>query len=157
MLSTMPAAPRDSSRIDNAPSLTGGWLPDAPVRDLPFWHRGELVFPRCAHCGWYLHPPLPRCPQCHGGDLEMTAVAPTGRIHTFTVNHHPWERTVLTPYVIVVVELYAQAGLRLTANLVGATEAQLGIGRPVRARHVAVEDLLVPVFELDPAAAGVDP
>ena len=73
-----------------------------PFRVLPalddenrfFWTSGadgRLRFLRCQSCGYYLHPPLPRCPQCGSRDLAPEAVSGRGEVFSFTVNHQSWD------------------------------------------------------------------
>ena len=86
-----------------------------------FWTSGEdgrLRFLRCQSCGYYLHPPLPRCPECGGRELEPEAVSGRGEVHSFTVNHQPWDGGT-EPYAIALVAIPEQEGLRLTTNIVG--------------------------------------
>src|SRR5438270_9216091 len=54
-----------------------------------FWtggRDGELRIARCNDCGYYIHPPSPRCPQCLSDDVEPHAVSGQGCVYTFTVN-----------------------------------------------------------------------
>lgn len=37
---------------------------------------------------------------------------------TYTVNHHPYNPEIPTPYVIALIELSEQPGLRVAANIV---------------------------------------
>ena len=75
---------------------------DPPFRVLPalsdenrfFWTSGadgRLRFLRCGGCGYYLHPPSPRCPRCGGAELAPDPVSGRGTVHSFTVNHQPWD------------------------------------------------------------------
>ena len=54
-----------------------------------------------------------------------------GEVHTFTVNHQPWDGST-EPYVIVLVALPEQDGLRLTTNIVGCPPDDVHIGMPVQ-------------------------
>ena len=54
-----------------------------------FWtggRDGELRIVRCNDCGYYIHPPSPRCPQCLSDDVAPHAVSGRGSVYTFTVN-----------------------------------------------------------------------
>src|ERR1700689_2336122 len=73
----------------------------APVRPLPqptlasaeFWTAGSdgvLRVLRCADCGAYTHPPLPRCRSCRGDRVTMSPVSGRGVVAGFTVNHQQW-------------------------------------------------------------------
>lgn len=98
-----------------------------------FWTGGEdgrLRFLRCQSCGYYLHPPAPRCPQCGGRALAPEAVSGRGEVFSYTVNHQSWDGST-EPYVIVLVALPEQEGLRLTSNLVDCDPDDVRIGMPV--------------------------
>jgi uncharacterized protein len=130
---------------------------DAPFRVQPalddsnrfFWTSGEdgrLRFLRCQACGHWLHPPLPRCPECGSRDVAPEEVSGRGEVWSYTVNHQPWDGGT-EPYAIVLVALPEQDGLRLTSNLVNCTPDDVHIGMPVRVtfeRHGAV---WFPLFE----------
>ena len=137
--------------------------PRAPFRVLPaladdnrfFWTSGadgRLRFLRCATCGYYLHPPSPRCPRCGGTSLAPEPVSGRGTVHSFTVNHQPWDGDP-EPYALVLVELVEQVGLRLTSNLVGCAPDDARIGLPVRVRFerrdTGAEPVWFPLFEPD--------
>lgn len=116
-----------------------------------FWTsgaEGTLRFLRCQACGYYLHPPSPRCPNCGGTELVPEAVSGRGTIHSFTVNHQAWDGDD-TPYAIVLVEMPEQVGLRLTSNLVGCPLDEVRIGLPVRVVFEHRGDVWFPLFERD--------
>jgi uncharacterized OB-fold protein len=75
-------------------------------------------------------------------------VSGLGTVHTFTVNVQPWV-SGQQPYVIAVVELAEQQGLRLTTNIVGCHIDDIGIGQRVRVAFVHRNDLWYPVFRVD--------
>ena len=116
-----------------------------------FWTAGadgRLRFQRCDECGWYNHPPSPRCRRCISKALTPTPVSGRGRVHTYTVNHQPWIPGFDPPYVIAIVELEEQEGLRLTTNIVGCEPADVRIGLPVRVVFEQHDDVYIPLFEL---------
>ena len=135
---------------------------DPPFRLLPrvdpdnahFWTggaEGELRILRCTACETWVHPPAPLCPSCLGEPLEPRPTSGRATLHSYTVNHHPWIPGFDPPYVIAIVELPEQAGLRLTSNLVGCAEHELEIGMSLRVRFEARDDgIYLPLFE--PAA-----
>ncbi len=126
----------------------------------PFWTggaRGELTFWRCQSCGHYLHPPAPICPACLSRHLAAEAVSGRGTLVSFTVNHKQWNQTVPVPYVIALVELAEQPGLRVLANLTGADPAALEIGTAVRVAFEREEDVWLPSFQPDETAGGKPP
>ncbi len=128
-------------------------LPQVTPENEHFWLGGadnELRFLRCGSCRYYVHPPAPLCPECLSRDLSPEAVSGRAVVHTFTVNHQPWIPGFDPPYVVAIVELDEQEGLRLTTNLVNCKPEDISIG--LRA-HVLFEDLgegvFLPLFELD--------
>jgi uncharacterized OB-fold protein len=127
--------------------------PEVTERTAPFWRggaAGELRIQRCQDCGWWLHPPLPVCPRCHGRDLEPEAAAGTGTVWSFTVNRYQWTPSLEPPYVVAEVELDEQPGLRLLTAIVGCDEVTIGM--PVRvlfepaAGSGDAPDAWIPVF-----------
>jgi len=131
---------------------------DPPFRLLPrvtpanehFWRggeRGALCFLRCADCGYWVHPPSPRCPRCLSRALAPEATSGLGTVHTFTWNHQPWVPAPDHPYPVAVVSLDEQPELRLVTNLVRCPPERVEVGLRVRVTFEAREDLWVPLFE----------
>jgi uncharacterized OB-fold protein len=121
-----------------------------------FWTSGadgQLRFLRCRSCGYWLHPPSPWCPECGRSELAPEPVSGRGVVHSATVNHQPWDGDA-TPYVVALVELDEQPGLRLTTNLVGvdaaAFDALAAIDAPVRVVFEQRGEVYYPLFELVP-------
>ncbi len=127
-----------------------GPLPALDNHNRFFWtsgERGELRFLRCSSCGYYVHPPRPRCPACRGERLAPEAVSGSARVASFTVNHQAWTPGMEVPFVVAIVELPEQTGLRLTTNLVGCAPEQVRIGMSVRVVFERHEDVWLPYFE----------
>lgn len=121
-----------------------------------FWTSGadgRLRFLRCQACGYYLHPPTPWCPECASNDLAPEAVSGRGVVHSFTVNHQPWDGDA-TPYVVALVELDEQTGLRLTSNIVHCDVDDVAIDLPARVVFERRGDVFFPLFELVPEGIG---
>lgn len=53
---------------------------------------------------------------------------------TYTVNHQPFNPAVTVPYVIAIVELDEQPGLRIAANIVDCQPDSVHVGLPVAVR-----------------------
>ena len=135
-----------------------------PFRVLPlleddnrfFWTSGEdgrLRFLRCQGCGYFLHPPIPRCPRCGSRDVAPEVVSGRAEVWSFTVNHQSWDGST-EPYAIAIVRLAEQDDLRLTTNIVGCAPEAVTIGMPVRVTFEQHDAVWFPVFEPDPDAAG---
>jgi len=122
-----------------------------------FWkacRAGRLEIVRCRTCGWYVHPPKPRCPKCLGADVGFEPVSGRATLVSYTVNHQPWIPGMTVPYVIGLVELVEQGGLRLTTNVVGCAPEGVKIGMPLRVTFDPVSDeIALPLFEPDPDGA----
>jgi uncharacterized protein len=113
-----------------------------------FWTSGSegmLRFLRCQACGWWLHPPAPICPQCRSRDLAPEAVSGLGEVFSCTVNHQSWDGST-EPYVVALVELPEQKGLRLTTNIVDVDPEQVAIGMQVQVVFEHHDPVWIPVF-----------
>jgi uncharacterized protein len=135
-----------------------GDQPAKPFRVLPrvtpenehFWRggeQGELRFLRCRNCGYYLHPPTPICPQCLSKELRPEAVSGRGFVYTYTINEQAWFPNFDPPYVVAIVELPEQEGLRLTTNIYNCEPDAVTIGMPVQVVFDQYEDVWLPMFE----------
>ena len=115
-----------------------------------FWTSGGdglLRFLRCGSCGYWIHPPGPICPMCHSKEVAPEPVAGTAVLHTYTVNQQAWLPGFDPPYVVAIVELPEQEGLRLTTNLVNCALDDVRIGLPVRVVFEEWDDVWLPLFE----------
>lgn len=138
-----------------------GVLPTLTDRNRHFWEggrQGTLVFLRCRDCGYYLHPPVPVCPKDGSKNLAPAAVSGRATVATFTVNHQAWLPSPELPYVIALVEMVEQEGLRLTTNLVNCPPDDVSIGMAVQVvfahRRDPGGDVWVPYFEPAGATGG---
>ena len=131
-------------------------MPESPFRVLPtteelsgfFWTSGadgKLRFLRCSSCSYLIHPPAPICPQCHARDVEPTVVSGRGTVHSFTVNHQPWDGAG-DVYVIGLVEIDEQADVRLTTNIVDIEPEDVRIGMPVEVVFEDHDPVFLPLF-----------
>ena len=114
-----------------------------------FWtggQDGELLIARCDDCGYYIHPPTPRCPRCLSEDVHPRAVSGRARVYTYTVNERPWSPGIEVPYVIAIVALDEQSDLRLMTNVVGCTPDEVTIDMPVQVEFRRQGDAYAPVF-----------
>lgn len=125
-------------------------LPQITPENEHYWKggaRGELTFLRC-ECGTWIHPPSPVCPSCLSRQLAPAAVSGRARLLTWTVNHHRWIPGFEPPYVIAIVEIDEQPGLRVTTNLVKCTPEQLRMDMPVKVSFEERDDgVFLPLFE----------
>jgi uncharacterized protein len=130
--------------------------PVLPFRVLPeltpqtefFWtsgRDGSLRFLQCQACGYYIHPPTPRCPACLGTDVLPVVVSGRATLHSFTVNHQSWIRGS-EPYVIGLVAIEEQPELRLTTNVVECPIDELMIGMALSVCFEERDDVWLPLF-----------
>ena len=114
-----------------------------------FWTSGKdgkLRFLRCQDCGYYIHPPTPICPQCYRRNVQLEVVSGDATLWSYTINHQNWAPGCEEPFVIGLVEIAEQAGLRLTSNILTPVD-RVAIGMPL---HVVFEDhdpVYIPLFE----------
>jgi uncharacterized protein len=94
---------------------------------------GQLLIEYCDDCAHWVHPATGECREC-GGPLVAREVSGRGTVFTYTVNHHPYNPEIPTPYVIAIIELAEQNGLRLAANIVDCEPDSVTCGMPVGVR-----------------------
>jgi uncharacterized OB-fold protein len=92
-----------------------------------------LLVEHCDKCAHWVHPAAGKCRDC-GGPLTAKPVSGRGTVFTYTVNHHPYNPEIPTPYVIALVELAEQNGLRVAANIVDCEPDSVTCGMPVAIR-----------------------
>jgi hypothetical protein len=152
------------ARVSEAPSAAA--LPPVPVPGpltAFFWEAiaaGRLDILRCEGCGHYVHYPRPICDRCQSTELSPSTVSGRGTIYSYTVvvqAFHPYFVDRL-PYVLAVVELEEEPGLKVTTTLLRCDEDQLRVGLPVELELTDVGyGLTLPYFRLagdDAVGAG---
>jgi uncharacterized protein len=123
----------------------------SPLEDAdaaPFFvaaQRGELRIQTCTACGRRRFPPRPMCPWCHSLESAWRRQSGRGRIWSFAVPHPPLLPAFVdkAPYVVVVVELEEDPGIRLVGNIVRAANDPVGA---VSAEEVTIGAGVVAVF-----------
>jgi uncharacterized OB-fold protein len=136
-----------------------------PRRDLPalnernrfFWQSGadgKLRFSQCCACGYYIHPSAPICAQCKSRDISPAEVSGRATVLTFTINRQVWQAGLEAPFVVAIVEMEEQEGLRLTTNIVNCAVEDVYIGQAVRVVFDHREDVWLPLFEPDLQGGG---
>jgi uncharacterized OB-fold protein len=139
-------------------SATPTSTPPAPERPMPtptresqpYWdglREGRFMLQHCAKCGKARHYPRPVCPHCFSMESTWREAPPAGRIHSWTVCHHPFNFFFksMAPYVVALVDM--EAGVRVNAPLRGMAEDALKIGAPVRlAFEPVTKDVTLPYF-----------
>ncbi len=122
-----------------------------PTRESqPYWdgmREHRLMLQHCSSCGKARHYPRPVCPHCYSMESEFKEAPLTGKIHTWTVCHHPFNFffKVEAPYIVALVDM--DAGVRVNAPLSGVSEADLKIGKRVTMKfETATKDVTLPCF-----------
>ena len=130
-------------------------MEEQPAKPLPvpdeqsagYWTAAaghELAIARCSRCGTFTHPPGVACPHCLSTEPEFTFVPVdgAGTVRSWTVLRDSFLPGFApdVPFVLVDVELDAQADLRLIGRLVDGPDARVVVG----ARVVTVFDDLAP-------------
>ncbi len=113
-----------------------------------FWTSGAdgiLRIQRCGDCGHWQHPPLPRCPACHGENIAPQPMSGRGRIASFTVNCQAWEAGLEEPFVFAAVELEEQKELYVFTNILCPPE-KVRIGQAVSVTFETQDDVWLPLF-----------
>jgi uncharacterized OB-fold protein len=127
-------------------------LPQPSALTRFFWdairqHRIEIL--RCDTCGHYVHYPRPICEKCLGMQLSPSPVSGRGTLYSYTEvmqAFHPYFVDKL-PYVLAVIELPEQAGLRITTAMVDYEPAELRVGLPVEVVFTDIApDVTLPYF-----------
>jgi uncharacterized OB-fold protein len=126
-------------------------LPALEPRTEAFWRacrQGRLEFTRCIPCNHLIHPSRPICPRCRGRELDRRAVSGRAVVHSFTINQKAWFPGQPVPYVIALVELVEQPGLRLVTNVVNCAIEDVHVGMPLRVVFENLnDDVALPLFE----------
>ncbi len=124
-------------------------LPELTPETAFFWQagaEGRLLISRCADCGRYQHPPLPRCCACHSEAVRPEPVSGKGRVATFTVNHQAWAPGLEAPFAFAAVELEEQAELYVLTNIIGCAGEEVRTGLPVEVVFEPAGDVHLPLF-----------
>lgn len=124
-------------------------LPLVDDENRAFWQGGadgRLHLPRCQACQYWIHPPSPVCPICLSDDVADDTVSGNAVVETFTVNYRLWGQGMKVPYVIAIVQLVEQAGLRLTTNIVDIDPEAVTMGMPVEVMFEQDDDVWLPLF-----------
>jgi uncharacterized OB-fold protein len=119
-------------------------LPPVPVPDpdtAPYWEglqNGKLLLCRCDDTGKWIHPPLERS-RYTGGPVHFEAVSGAGVVYSYIVVRQALVPGRVPPYVVALIELAEQPGLRINAVL-EADPADVRIGQEVTLRIADLGD-----------------
>lgn len=125
-------------------------LPRLDADNRFFWTSGAdgvLRLLQCRACATFIHPPRPICPHCLSEDVAPAAVAGTGIVHSYTINHQKWHPALEVPFVIARVEIDGASGVILTTNIVHCDPRDVDIDDRVRVTFLHQDDVWLPLFE----------
>jgi uncharacterized OB-fold protein len=125
-------------------------LPRLDPDNRAFWtggEVGELRICHCRDCGLWIHPPQPVCRGCLSENVHPEAVAGTGVIDTFTVNHQAWGPGMEVPFVLARVAIDGAPGVVLTTNIINCPVDEVEFGDRVKVTFEHQEDVWIPLFE----------
>jgi uncharacterized OB-fold protein len=125
-------------------------LPTPTRESQPYWdglREGKLMLQHCSSCGKVRHYPRPVCPHCFSLESEFKPAPLTGKLHTWTVCHHPFNFffKAAAPYIVALVDM--EEGVRINAQLRGLDAANLKIGQPLKlAFEPVTAEITLPYF-----------
>ncbi|MCV7280208.1 OB-fold domain-containing protein [Mycolicibacterium flavescens] len=130
-------------------------LPPVPVPDPDteqYWEglrNGKLMLCRCDDTGKWIHPPLERS-RFTGGPVHFEEVSGNGSIFSFIVVRQALVPGRVPPFVVGLVELDEQPGLRINA-VIDVDPGDVRIGQRVRLRIADLGDsgYRIPEFVVD--------
>lgn len=120
----------------------------------PYWQAcndSKLVMQQCGACHKFRWTPSPLCTFCAHDEFEWTELSGKGKIITWTIITHPIHPAAVAkvPYVVAIIELTEQEGLRMISNLVGADAAVIAVDAAVSVEFEAhPSGQKLPVFRL---------
>lgn len=110
------------------------------------YYRGlleeRLLINRCTECQHWHHPPRPICPECWSDFVTATDVAGTGFVALITVLRQGRPEPGVEyrdGHALAAIELDEQPGLRIAATVIGASAADIEVGRRVQLVWRAIE------------------
>lgn len=138
----MARAETSGARTANEAASDGRPIPELDDVSRFFWEgarEGLLLVQRCAACHLFQYPPDVVCITCQSLELAPTAVSGRGSVYSYAIVDRAFHSGFVdaVPYVVVLVELAEQTGLKMLTNLVEASPSEVRIGMPV---EVTFED-----------------
>lgn len=126
--------PRPKLDADNRAFWTGG-------------SSGQLNIVHCDDCGEYTHPPKPLCRHCQSENVAPQAVAGTGVVDSYTINHQPWMPGLEVPFIIARIRLDGVPGVVLTSNIINCPVDQIDFDDKVQVTFEEQDGIWFPLFE----------
>jgi uncharacterized protein len=146
------------TQIEESSVIDGRPLPQPDDVSRFFWDAAtehRLMLQRCGACGKLQYPPEVCCIHCQSEDFEIVEAAGRGVLYSYTVVGRPLHAGFVDalPYVVALLELDDQPGLRMIANLVDVPEGtKLECGMPVEVTFEDRGGVTLPQFRLSGSA-----
>jgi uncharacterized protein len=130
-------------------------MPLADQLTSPYWRGGEagaLRLLTCADCGYWNHPPKPRCRRCASSELEWAGLSSPFVLYSFAVAVATSPPGTADLWIPAVVAHADQPDLRVFAEVVDCDVQDLRVGAllDVDFRRVGNEEpqICLPIFRL---------
>lgn len=109
---------------------------------------GRLLLQRCGRCRRFQYPPDVACVHCQSEHLVPTGVSGKGTVYSYAVVNRPFHVgfSGLLPYVVGLVELDEQPGLRMLTNIVGVAPDRVSVGMAVEVGFEHRDGITLPQF-----------
>ena len=113
---------------------------------------GRLLVQRCQACSKLQYPPDVVCIHCQSLDLVPEQMSGRATVWSYTVVDRLFHAGFADalPYVVALVELDEQEGVRLLTNIVDADPADVRVGLPVEVTFETRGDAVLPQFRPAP-------
>ena len=110
---------------------------------------------RCSHCSLYQYPPDIICVSCQSPELAVTEVSGRGTLYSYATVDRAFHAGFVdrVPYVVGLIELEEQAGLRMLTNIVDTDPKELRVGLPLEVTFEDRAGTVLPQFR----SAGAPP
>ena len=137
-----------AGRPELVPQPPGIPLPVPSARSDPFWkgcREGQLVLPRCTHCGARALRAFAVCSQCHERTLGWEPSSGRGSLYSWTVVWRPPHQSFVVPYAPAVIAL--DEGWWFLSAVVGCGPGDLHEGMALEVTfQAASESVALPYF-----------
>jgi uncharacterized OB-fold protein len=109
----------------------------------------RLMIRHCRHCGYWVYPHRPICPECLSWDVPFEQVSGRGRIFMETRLHQLRDpnANIVEPLIAAAVELDERPGLRYLARIVNCAANDVGLDTPVSLTWIEDGGSVWPAFE----------
>lgn len=110
--------------------------------------EGRLLVQRCGTCAQLQFPPDVACIHCQSTLVAPEELSGRGRVWSYTLVERLFHAGFAdaVPYVVALIELEEQEGLRILTNLVDVDAAEVRVGMPVEVTFEERGEVVLPQF-----------